>query len=44
MTELGERLVRAAKEAIAITSGEADPKTYIVHASPRIVRRRQKSA
>ncbi len=44
MTELGERLIRAAKDAVAIASGEADPKTYIVHAPPRIVRRRHKSA
>lgn len=44
MTEFGERPIRAAKEAVAIASGGADPKTDIVHAPPRIVRKPQKSA
>ncbi len=44
MTQFGERLIRAAKEAVAIASGEADPKTYVVHTPPKIVRKPQKSA
>lgn len=31
MTKAGERLIQAAKEAIAIARGEADPSTYRVH-------------
>jgi putative transcriptional regulator len=31
MTKAGERLIQAAKEALAITRGEADPSTYRVH-------------
>jgi hypothetical protein len=31
MTKLGRDLIRSAKEAAAIASGEADPATYRVH-------------
>ncbi len=36
MTEFGERLIRAAQEAVAIARGEADPSTYVVHEPPGI--------
>ena len=31
MTKAGQRLIQAAKEALAIARGEADPSTYRVH-------------
>ena len=36
MSKAGERLIQAAKEAIAIARGEADPTTYRVHVPPQI--------
>ena len=46
MTKAGERLIEAAREAIAIARGEADPSTYVVHMPPEIdvkaIRRRKR--
>jgi putative transcriptional regulator len=36
MTEAGDRLIQAAKEAIAIARGEADPATYVLHVPPEV--------
>jgi putative transcriptional regulator len=41
MSKLGKRLIKAAKEAIAIARGELDPSSYRVHV-PTDVGRRQK--
>jgi hypothetical protein len=32
---LGQRLIRAAKEGVAIARGEQDPATYRIHIAPR---------
>ena len=37
MTAAGKRLVEAAREALAIAKGEADPVTYVVHPPPASV-------
>lgn len=31
MTELGQRLIQAAQEAVAIARGEAEPGSYVMH-------------
>jgi putative transcriptional regulator len=36
MTKAGSRLLEAAREAVAIARGEADPSTYRVHVPPAI--------
>jgi putative transcriptional regulator len=36
MSQLGKRLIKAAKSAQAIARGEADPKSYRVHVPARI--------
>ncbi len=34
MTDLGQRLIQAAHEAVAIAQGEAEPGSYVVHRPP----------
>ncbi len=36
MTSFGSRLVRSAKEAVAIAKGEAEPGSYRIHAAAEI--------
>ncbi len=36
MSKLGDELIRSMQEAVAITRGEADPKSYRVHIPARI--------
>jgi putative transcriptional regulator len=44
MTRLGERLIKSARQALAIAKGQADPSTYRVHVPAeidvRVVRKR----
>ncbi len=36
MTDLGQRLIQAAHEAVAIARGEAEPDRYVLHRPPVI--------